>query len=156
MHLKYLIHLRTFKNLHFYFKVYILSVLLALCLCVPYGLCLEICDLELNQNKPRVFVKERKPETNVGGRLVSFFQNHISKVDGDRCPSLPSCSSYSVQVFKKHGFFMGWLMTVDRLIHEADEGSLSPLVFYNGQIRIHDPVENNDFWWFHQNGSDKD
>lgn len=95
-------------------------------------------------------------EINIGVRLASFFRDHISAVDGDRCPSLPSCSSYSVEAFKKHGFFMGWLMSVDRLIHEADEAAISPLVRRNGQVKIFDPVENNDFWWFSVNGKIKD
>ncbi len=90
-----------------------------------------------------------KHNENVGSRLALFFRNYISRVDGDRCPSLPSCSSYSVQAFRKHGFFVGWVMTVDRLIHEADERSVSPVVYYEGKFRIIDPVENNDFWWFH-------
>lgn len=47
---------------------------------------------------------------------------------------------------------MGWLMTVDRLIHEGDEASLSPLVYENGQVKIFDPVENNDFWWSCKDG----
>lgn len=93
-------------------------------------------------------MEDTESEINAGAWLVSFFRDHISAVDGERCPSLPSCSSYSVMAFKKHGFFIGWLMTVDRLIHEADEGSLSPLVHYNGRVKILDPLENNDFWWF--------
>jgi putative component of membrane protein insertase Oxa1/YidC/SpoIIIJ protein YidD len=85
---------------------------------------------------------------NIGAWLVSIFRDHLSAVDSDRCPSVPSCSSYSVKAFKKHGFFVGWVMTVDRLIHEADEGSVSPVSYRNGQGRVIDPVENNDFWWF--------
>ena len=85
---------------------------------------------------------------NAGIVLATFFRDVISPVDGDRCPSLPSCSSYSVSAFKKHGFLTGWVMTVDRLIHEADEGSVSPSLYYNGRLRTLDPVENNDFWWF--------
>ena len=81
--------------------------------------------------------------------LVSLYRNHISEVDGDRCPSIPSCSSYALESFKKHGLLMGWLMTVDRLIHEGREETLvSPLVYSNGEWKIFDPVENNDFWWF--------
>jgi hypothetical protein len=76
----------------------------------------------------------------------------LSAVDSDRCPSYPSCSSYSVAAFKKHGFVMGWLMTVDRLIHEGDEASMSPLVYENGHVKIFDPVENNDFWWSCKDG----
>jgi uncharacterized protein len=86
---------------------------------------------------------------NMGSWLATLFRDYISRVDGDRCPSLPSCSSYSVQAFKKHGFFMGWLLTVDRLIHEgSEEVKVSPLVYYRGRKKIFDPVENNDFWWY--------
>ena len=95
---------------------------------------------------------ETGSKENPGVWLSSFFRDIISPVDGDRCPSLPSCSSYSVNAFKKHGFFSGWLMTVDRLLHEADEGSVSPKVYLNGRFRVLDPVENNDYWWFHEDG----
>ncbi|MCP4579618.1 MAG: membrane protein insertion efficiency factor YidD [Deltaproteobacteria bacterium] len=87
-------------------------------------------------------------ENNVGSWLASFFSQHISAVDGDRCPSEPTCSSYSVQAFKKHGLAMGWLMTVDRLIHEGDEWSVSPVKNRGGKGKIIDPIENNDFWWY--------
>ena len=81
-------------------------------------------------------------------RLLSIYRDHISAVDGDRCPSYPTCSSYSVQAFRKHGFVMGWLMTVDRLIHEGrEEAAVSPRILSDGKVKIYDPVENNDFWW---------
>lgn len=86
---------------------------------------------------------------NVGEWVVSLYRDHLSKVDGDRCPSFPSCSSYSVQAFRKHGFIMGWMMTVDRLFHEGnEEKKVSPLVYDHGRLKIYDPVENNDFWWY--------
>lgn len=86
---------------------------------------------------------------NPGMWLISIFKDHISKVDGDRCPSVPTCSTYSVQAFKKHGFLIGWMMTVDRLIHEGKaETTVSPLIHTIGGVKIYDPVENNDFWWF--------
>lgn len=85
---------------------------------------------------------------NAGAWMVSLFRDHLSAVDSDRCPSYPTCSSYSVEAFRKHGFFMGWLMTVDRLIHEGrEETAVSPLVYTQGQWKIYDPVQNNDFWW---------
>lgn len=93
-------------------------------------------------------VEEDGVESNIGAWNVSAFREYISAVDSDRCPSLPSCSSYSVSAFKKHGFFGGWLLTADRLIHEADEGSVSPVVYHNGRFLVLDPVENNDFWWY--------
>jgi hypothetical protein len=85
---------------------------------------------------------------NLGASLVSLFRDHLSAVDSDRCPSHPTCSSYSVEAFRKHGFFLGWLMMVDRLIHEGrEETAVSPLIYSEGQWKIYDPVENNDFWW---------
>lgn len=92
--------------------------------------------------------RESHSENNVGVWLASFFSEHVSAVDGDRCPSEPTCSSYSVQAFKKHGLAMGWLMTVDRLIHEGDEWTVSPVKNRNGKGKIIDPIENNDFWWY--------
>ena len=91
---------------------------------------------------------ENRLESNLGEVMASAFRDHIAAVDGDRCPSLPSCSSYSVMAFKKHGCLIGWVMTLDRLIHEWDEASVSPVVYYYGRGKILDPVENSDFWWF--------
>jgi hypothetical protein len=94
---------------------------------------------------------------NLGTWLISLYRDHISPVDGSRCPSIPSCSSYSAKAFKKHGFFIGWMMTVDRLIHEGnEETSVSPLVYSSGGWKILDPVENNDFWWYHKDNADHD
>jgi len=80
-------------------------------------------------------------------RSVRFYQDYISPVTGQRCPMHPSCSAYSIQAIKKHGFLMGIIMTADRLIHESDEISLGPIVEVEGELKIHDSVENNDFWW---------
>ena len=92
---------------------------------------------------------EKKSGFNLGAAFVSIFRDHISAVDGDRCPSVPTCSEYGVQAFKKHGFFKGWMMTVDRLIHEGnEEKAVSPMIFSDGKWKIYDPIENNDFWWY--------
>ena len=78
--------------------------------------------------------------------LLSFFSQVISPVDGDRCPSYPTCAAYSKEAYQKHGAFVGTLMTVDRLIHEADETSFSPTVKVYGVRRIYDPVSDNEVW----------
>ncbi len=93
---------------------------------------------------------DKKTSVNPAAWIVSFYRKHISRVDGDRCPSYPSCATYSLKALKKHGLVMGWLMTVDRLIHEgSEELKVSPMIFHNGKMKIYDPVENNDFWWYH-------
>ncbi len=79
---------------------------------------------------------------------LKFFQQTISKADGDRCPMFPSCSHYAEQAFKRHGAFRGWILTSDRLLRcGRDEVRLSPKVRANGRPRTFDPVEANTRWW---------
>lgn len=78
--------------------------------------------------------------------LLTFFSEVISPVDGDRCPSYPTCAAYSKEAYQKHGAFVGTLMTVDRLFHEADEYRFSPTVKVYGVHRIYDPVSANEYW----------
>lgn len=94
---------------------------------------------------------------NFGAWLVGFYRDNISPVKGYDCPSFPSCSTYSVQAMRKHGFFIGWMMTVDRMIHEGkEETRVSPLIYSEGKWKIFDPVENNDFWWYSPDRKDHD
>ncbi len=80
---------------------------------------------------------------------IKFYQEHISAVDGNRCPMHPSCSAYASQAFEKHGPLMGWIMALDRLVRcGRDEAKVAPMKFIGSQSYIHDPVEANDFWWF--------
>jgi len=134
-------------------KLIFFSALLAIFSFAPHGICGETSGPESGTGRPHCMAGKIESEKNVGAWFAQVFRDHISRVDGDRCPSIPSCSSYSVMAFKKHGFIVGWLMTVDRLIHEWDEGSVSPSVYNNGRLHVHDPVENNDFWWFPGDGS---
>jgi len=115
---------------------------------IESGFCGDPFDTIAKSDAGNRDVKQGGSESNIGVWLASFFSKHISAVDGDRCPSAPTCSSYSVQAFKKHGLVMGWLMTVDRLIHEGNEWSVSPVEKRGGKGKIIDPVENNDFWWY--------
>jgi len=78
--------------------------------------------------------------------LVTFFQRVISPVDGDRCPSYPTCSAYSIQAYEQHGAVLGTLMTVDRLFHENSEADFAPIIEVHGVSRIYDPVWANEFW----------
>lgn len=81
--------------------------------------------------------------------FIRFYQEHISPVDGDRCPMTPSCSEYARQAVQKHGPVMGWIMACDRLMRcGRDEVRLSPARTVNGQRYTRDPVAANDFWWF--------
>jgi Uncharacterized conserved protein len=93
----------------------------------------------------------QKADTSLGGSFlinaVRFYQNYISPVKEARCPMNPSCSAYSIQAIKKHGFFLGIMMTADRLIHEGDEIHYATAIIKDKSVRFYDPVNNNDFWF---------
>jgi hypothetical protein len=125
-----------------------IAALLFICSGCVQGPCKYASGPGFDRGLQQQVVQKDRAEYNLGAWAVSMFREYISAVDSDRCPSLPSCSSYSISAFKKHGFFGGWLMTADRLIHEADEDSVSPVVYHNGRFLVLDPVENNDFWWY--------
>lgn len=85
--------------------------------------------------------------------LVGFYKNYISPVDGDRCPSYPTCSQYAIEAVRKHGALVGMVMGFGRLIHESDEIYQAPKIWKDGFYRSYDPVENNDFWWYKKLGN---
>ena len=91
---------------------------------------------------------ETDPDTGFMAYPLKFYRNTISRADGHRCPMHPSCSEYSAQAFRKHGFIIGWIMTKDRLLRcGRDEVRLSEEVIVNGKTRTFDPLHHNDFWW---------
>ena len=83
--------------------------------------------------------------------IIHFYQgplNHLSSVKYGQCPMYPSCSEYALCAIDKHGALIGWIMTFDRLMRcGRDEINLSPEIMVNGQWKIYDTVEQNDFWW---------
>ena len=104
-----------------------------------------------NFNGSEVKAKSEMPPSLPGLLLmqgVKIFSKYISPVDGDRCPMYPTCAAYSIQVIKKHGVLIGFMMTADRLIHESNEMDYVPLVKVGDRYRFYDPVSNNDFWWY--------
>ena len=79
--------------------------------------------------------------------IMAWYQTYVSPIDGDRCPMTPSCSSYAQKAVHKQGFFLGWIMTCERLIRcGRDETRLSPHIAENNGIRVWDPVWMNDLW----------
>lgn len=78
---------------------------------------------------------------------LHFFQQVISPVDGARSTMYPTGSAYARQAIQKHGALLGWLLTVERLMHEGNESQVSPRIRKHSLWRVHDPVEANDWWW---------
>ncbi|MDQ6988630.1 MAG: membrane protein insertion efficiency factor YidD [Mariprofundaceae bacterium] len=86
------------------------------------------------------------PATSPQGFPIHFYQHVLGHLDGRSCPAYPVCSSYAKQAFNKHGALLGsWLM-IDRLIHEVGDLDVGPWINWQGQRRLYDPLERNDFW----------
>lgn len=84
---------------------------------------------------------------------VRFFQAVVSPVDGPRCAMYPTCSAYAAEAAATHGFLLGSLLTVDRLLHEVEPDFHTKPIRIGGSFRFSDPVSGNTFWWQHSPGS---
>jgi len=115
-------------------------------------LLLIIFSFFLSCASPGAVKKEPGDGFNPLQSIIRFYQgplNHLSAVKRAECPMYPSCSNYSKQCFEKHGLFIGWMMTCDRLMRcGRDELRLSPWIFVDGKLKCYDPVNDNDFWWY--------
>ena len=47
--------------------------------------------------------------------LIKLYRVLVSPVIGPSCRLTPTCSEYSIQAFRKHGFLKGGYLTVKRL-----------------------------------------
>ncbi|MBF0295208.1 MAG: membrane protein insertion efficiency factor YidD [Magnetococcales bacterium] len=80
---------------------------------------------------------------------LGWYSRFISPIDGDRCPSHPSCSQYAREALHRHGAIPGLWLTVDRLIHERTEIHRPERVLLpDGTPRVPDPLNGNDFWFY--------
>ncbi len=48
--------------------------------------------------------------------LVRFYQKFISPIKPNCCRFTPTCSAYAIEAFKKRGFFVGFILTVMRIL----------------------------------------
>jgi len=81
-----------------------------------------------------------KKTTTYSGWVYIFYKKYISTVDGERCPMYPSCSTYSKEAFSKFGFFLGFIMTCDRLTRCGNDLYRYPKITINGREYAYDPI----------------
>ena len=79
---------------------------------------------------------------------VLFYQHFLSPHWGQSCAYYPSCSNYALLAIRKHGAVIGTVIAFDRLQHEINESRTSPRILTGGQVKLYDPLENNDYWWY--------
>ena len=101
---------------------------------------------------PRASQDISEKNSNFESLLLDFYKgplNHLNGVRRGECPMYPSCSRYCDESLRKHGFLIGWMMTCDRLMRcGRNEIALAPKININGKIKCHDPVIENDWWWY--------
>ncbi len=67
-------------------------------------------------------------------KLIKVYKLLISPLLGHSCRYLPTCSDYSVDALKTHGFFKGILLSIKRIL------SCHPIKFLGGGEGF-DPVQ---------------
>jgi uncharacterized protein len=120
----------------------------------PWSVSEDVPVLAMKADRATPVAPRERPEASIAATpflwMLSFYQKTVGPVVSGRCPMYPTCSQYSAQAIRKHGPAIGIIMTADRFIHELDEQNEAPLVKVWSRYRYADPVENNDFWWYHE------
>jgi uncharacterized protein len=62
-------------------------------------------------------------------KLIHVYRYLLSPWIGNQCRFYPSCSHYSEEAIKRHGFFIGSYLTLRRLLkcHPWHQGGLDPV-----------------------------
>jgi hypothetical protein len=82
------------------------------------------------------------------GRLIGAYREHVSPIQGHRCPCFPSCSVFTLYSIQKYGFFVGLVMGVERLYLRENLDIINqlhymPVLGSDGSSRVYDPPEAN-------------
>ena len=64
--------------------------------------------------------------TNTLIKIIKGYKFLISPFIGNSCRYLPTCSEYSIEALKRHGFFIGTLVSLKRIL------SCHPIKFLGG------------------------
>lgn len=75
---------------------------------------------------------------------LDFYQTWISSFDGSRCQLYPTCSGYAAECFHEHGWAWGFVLTSERLMHEAQRAETWRLMRWGRVWRYRDPVPKAD------------
>lgn len=83
--------------------------------------------------------------------LLAGYHFFISDADGDRCPFIPSCSSFFVQCTHKTDIVTSLLLTADRLSRDANLFNRNR--FYKQDKRTHRLLDSTDNYIRHEEKS---
>jgi hypothetical protein len=78
---------------------------------------------------------------------LDWYRTVLSPLDGKRCAMAPTCSIYAQQAFREYGPLWGFVLTADRLLHEADEQPRVRSYVLRDERHYLDPLAANTYWW---------
>jgi len=70
--------------------------------------------------------------------LLKIYKATLSKLLGKKCIYTPTCSVYSMEAYRRHGFFVGTIMTAERLLRCVPwhKGGFDPVPYnLKGEIK---------------------
>lgn len=76
----------------------------------------------------------------ISDKMIRFYQNVISPIDGPRSNYEPSSSEYTRQAICKYGFIKGFVLGCDRLLRENKAEWHYPIVSTERGDRKSDPL----------------
>ncbi len=85
--------------------------------------------------------------TDLTAGIISLYGRTLRPAMSRGCPSSPSCSEYMLISVRRFGFPAGYILGLERLLHESGELFHGCFVITPSGYRVDDPVENNIFWW---------
>lgn len=74
---------------------------------------------------------------------IRFFQRVLTRADGARCRFYPSCSEFGRHAVAARGFFVGSLLTADRLLrdHPYNDSRYPVITMPSGVSLLYDPLQ---------------
>lgn len=104
----------------------------------------------------------KSDDDSLHAKLIKYYQEYSSPIQGERCPFYPSCSHYVLESMKLFGFELGLIMGIERIYYRENKGLFRKDRMYekvrkNGKQKLYDiPWANNifieSFWFFYNPG----
>lgn len=101
----------------------------------PWGVDLELLEPQAATSPIKLTLSKK-----ISHKMIKFYQNVISPIDGPRSNYSPSSSEYTRQAICKYGFIKGFVLGCDRLLRENKGQWHYPIVSTSEGDRKSDPL----------------
>ena len=90
--------------------------------------------------------------------IIRFYRKFISPIKPQCCRFTPSCSAYALEAFSKRGFFVGFILTVWRILrcNPFSKGGYDPVPLHGFSNRKEKAAMQSDDTSSEQNENNKE